>query len=271
MAMRLAAPGALIALHSIASTATAMAISTKKIWSTKTAISTTAISTTAESARCPRFFQSNRLADGEDVIYASPAIAPVALAERLHGLSQVLRAIVGPKHVLEDQLGIGRLPEQEVGQPLFAAGADDQVGRQGLRGGQRRLEGRLVDSRGVHPAIAYGHRQLARRVGDVGAAAIVEGDLQQEAVVVLRAGLRPLDDLQYVRAQPRAAADNADAHALAVQPGQVGLHIELEQGHELGDLMGGSAPVLGRKAEDGQLVDAQAGRGLDRALQRGDP
>src|ERR1700691_4805698 len=34
----------------------------------------------------------------------------------------------GPELVAEDELGVGRLPQEVVGEPLLAAGADDQVG-----------------------------------------------------------------------------------------------------------------------------------------------
>ena len=36
---------------------------------------------------------------------------------------------IGPEHVGEQQFGIGRLPEQEIGEALLAGGADDQVER----------------------------------------------------------------------------------------------------------------------------------------------
>src|SRR5215203_6009484 len=52
---------------------------------------------------------------------------PLPAAEVAHGVGQVGAAEVGPHAVGEDQLGVGALPEQEVREPLLAAGADQQV------------------------------------------------------------------------------------------------------------------------------------------------
>ena len=48
---------------------------------------------------------------------------------RRPGPPQLVAPEVGPHHVGEVELGVGRLPEQEVRQPLLARGADHQVGR----------------------------------------------------------------------------------------------------------------------------------------------
>ena len=120
------------------------------------------------------------------------AEATLARLELLDRRAQVLGAVVGPIDVLEDQLGVGALPEQEVGQPPLVAGADDQVGRRRRRrwkAGARRA----ASSRSAGAGLAARHRlgEAARRVGDVGAAAVVEGDLQVEAVVARRCAPRP--------------------------------------------------------------------------------
>ncbi len=41
--------------------------------------------------------------------------------------AEALLAEVGPQRVVEDELGVRRLPEQEVRDPLLAGGADDEI------------------------------------------------------------------------------------------------------------------------------------------------
>src|SRR5581483_11366367 len=148
--MRRGALCALMAPHSRASSATAMPISSGNSQAaTKTpgnsqrakmAASTAGISTAADATRMLRLFGSKRLASRQDVIDLGPAIAPITSAEFVHGGLQMGRSVIGPQHVLEHQLGVGRLPQQEVGQPLLSAGADDQVRRRILRRGQLGFE-----------------------------------------------------------------------------------------------------------------------------------
>src|SRR5471032_1790113 len=55
---------------------------------------------------------------------AIPAVAAVVLPDRKF---QIVPGEVGPEPVEEDQFGIGALPEQKIADPLFAAGADQQI------------------------------------------------------------------------------------------------------------------------------------------------
>ena len=66
------------------------------------------------------------------------AEAAVAGGEAFHRLGQRRAAEIRPQRVEEQKLGIGRLPEQEVGQPVLAAGADHQVGLR-QRAGEKAL------------------------------------------------------------------------------------------------------------------------------------
>ena len=43
------------------------------------------------------------------------------------GGAQVVGAEVGPQGVDEAELGVGAFPEEKIGQPLFAAGADEEI------------------------------------------------------------------------------------------------------------------------------------------------
>src|SRR5436190_2151390 len=98
---------------------------TPKAASARRSATPRAISAAADATRKPRLDQSNRLAGGEDVIGYDCAIAPVTPGVGVERRLEVLLAVVGPEHVLEDELSVGRLPQQEVGQPLLAGRPHD--------------------------------------------------------------------------------------------------------------------------------------------------
>src|SRR5579863_5200569 len=79
-------------------------------------------------------------ASGQDVIDGHAAIPTLARLEFDDRGAQVIRSVIGPIDVLEDQLGVGALPQQEVREPALVAGADDEVGRVRRRGRQLPLE-----------------------------------------------------------------------------------------------------------------------------------
>ena len=60
-------------------------------------------------------------------------------------------------------------------------------------GGQRGLKDGLVDSRWIERPGARRLGEFSRGVGDVGASAVIERDLQLEPIVVRRAALRTLE------------------------------------------------------------------------------
>src|SRR5262249_32579081 len=64
-------------------------------------------------------------------------ITALPLGKRCQRLLQLLAPEVGPEDRGEVELGVGRLPEQEVGQPLFTRCADEQVQRWEPLRGQR--------------------------------------------------------------------------------------------------------------------------------------
>src|SRR5262245_61003445 len=53
--------------------------------------------------------------------------APVAVPECADGVREVSGLEVGPAHRREPKLGVGRLPKQEVAEPLLTPGANDEV------------------------------------------------------------------------------------------------------------------------------------------------
>src|SRR5258707_8243308 len=114
------------------------------------------------------------------------AIAPLTPAKLDDRLLQMLLAEIRPQGVDEHQFGVGALPEQEIADALFAAGADQEVGIGHARRQQLALEAILVDAIG---------RQFARRdlpgktaggLQDLGARAVVDADVHADAAVCAR-------------------------------------------------------------------------------------
>ena len=60
---------------------------------------------------------------------------------------------VGPERVEEDELRVGRLPQQEVARPVITGAADEQVDVGHVRLVEEPGDGVLVDLRGVEPDI----------------------------------------------------------------------------------------------------------------------
>ena len=89
-------------------------------------------------------------------------------------------AEVGPQRVGEDELGVRSLPEHEVRDPPLPGGADQQVDVTKLGGVEPLRERVLVD--GVRRDAV--DDQPARRLHELGAAAVVEGDPQVEGVEI---------------------------------------------------------------------------------------
>ena len=70
----------------------------------------------------PSSLRRDQRADGAD----APE-APFAPMEVGDGGTQIVGAEVGPQGVDEAELGVGAFPEEKIGQPLFAAGADEEI------------------------------------------------------------------------------------------------------------------------------------------------
>src|SRR5665213_81486 len=125
---------------------------------TQTAHKATPARTAPEAALTPKLSQSKRLARGKNVIDGDAAKSPLPSMEASQGGLQVFGPVVGPIDVLENQFGIGALPKQEIGEALFAARADDQIGRRGEGRGKPRLERRLAQIGRPRPALFHGLR-----------------------------------------------------------------------------------------------------------------
>src|SRR5438445_2585674 len=134
-----------------------------------------------------------------------PAESAAALRELGERLLERLAREVGPELVPEYELGVGRLPQQVVGQAPLAARADDHVGVVHLRCVQAGAE--LLLARAA---------EVPRSVNDLRAPSVVEGDEQGDARVAAGELFGPAHARDELGRYPLAPADAAHANALAV-------------------------------------------------------
>src|SRR3569832_1995488 len=106
------------------------------------------------------------------------AEAAVAVLEILDGRGEMLFAEVGPEDGSHEQLGIGGLPEKEVGDAHLAGGADHQVEFGKMGGVEPAADRVLVD------VLLAGGRGLRRGGDERLAAAVVESEGQLQAGVI---------------------------------------------------------------------------------------
>src|SRR5687768_13285991 len=81
-------------------------------------------------------------------LLARAAEAPLALAVRRDRLVERCAVEIGPQRLGEIELGVGELPEQEVGDALLAPGADEKIGFGRIAHREIRRERGFVHRRG---------------------------------------------------------------------------------------------------------------------------
>ncbi len=126
---------------------------------------------------------------------AEAALAAMEIGDRG---AQIVGAEVGPQRVDEAELGVGRLPQQEIGQPLFAAGADEEIDVV-LALPHRACQ---QPARTPRATAARSPRQARGRVGDGVARRVVDRDPQMQP----RAGGRAPLGVARCRRRGRRAA-----------------------------------------------------------------
>src|ERR1700732_4140591 len=99
---------------------------------------------------------------------------PLALAVVDEGLGEMVATEVGPERRGDVDFGVGELPEEEVAQAHFAAGADEEVGVGIVAGIEMMIENLLVDLRAVEVAQLDFADDRVDRLDDLDAAAVAE-------------------------------------------------------------------------------------------------
>ena len=110
-----------------------------------------------------------------------------------------------------------------------------------------------------------------RRFDDLGAAAVVQGDVEEHAGVAGGLALGRLQLVADVAGQLLFAADDAKADVVAQQRVQLEAQIALEQRHQRRDFRRRTLPVLDRERVERQDLDAETGRRFDDVADRIDP
>src|SRR6266850_1535664 len=166
------------------------------------------------SPRAPRLLSFGAERDGRRL---DAAVAAVALLVGDDGFEQMAAAEVGPERLGDPDLGIRDLPQQEVAHAHLAARANQQIGIRLPRRVEEVAEAPLVEIVGVDA----GGQHALRRVEDLGAAAVVERDVEQHAGVVLGLPDADLELVPHVLGQFFFAADHAKADVVLEERAQL--------------------------------------------------
>ncbi len=176
---------------------------------------------------------------------------------------QVPAVEIRPKNVLEDHLGVGALPDQVVRGALLAAGPHEEVHVRHVRVVRVLREGLLVDLGRVQLPGRHVLGDALRGVRDLGAAAVVDAEVQRHLVVVLRLLLGDLELLDDGLPQLGHAAHPADADAELVHlVAAAADHVAVEVHQEL-HLVRRALPVLRGEGVEREVLHAH----LDTALE----
>src|SRR4051794_30965827 len=120
-------------------------------------------------------------------------LCPLRLVELLAGTSEAAfaaavgldrgiegrRVEIGPQRVGEVELAVGELPEQEVADPLLAAGADEQIGLGRVAHGE--VGGEIVLADFVFRTVRF--RQPPEGLENIPAPPVVGGDGERELAI----------------------------------------------------------------------------------------
>src|SRR5262245_35564020 len=153
------------------------------------------------------------------------AVTAVAFLVVDDGFEEMPGAEVRPERVGHPDFRVGNLPQQEITDTHFAAGADQKIGI-GLPGGvEERGEGGLVE----RLRIDAGADRTPRSIHDFRPPAITERDVELHAGVGGRARLGARELLANVGTQPIGLADHAELDVVLEKRFQLGPEIVLEQ------------------------------------------
>src|SRR6266511_2502948 len=189
----------------------------------------------------------------------APALAaetPGSASELEERRVERLRPEIGPQDVAGVELRVGGLPDEEVRQSLLAAGSDHEVRIWLARRVESARDRGLIDLVGGDPTRC----QTAKGVHELGAAGVVEGDVQRQPGAGRGLGEGALDGRAGVGGQFREAAQNVDADALLDEPVGLPAHRRLQQGEQAAHLLVRASPVLPAERVQGQVGDAAPDR-----------
>src|SRR2546428_1318458 len=154
------------------------------------------------------------------------------------------------------QLGISKLPKQEIADALLATGANEQIRFGRVIEREMRSELLLGVSLGRQRAAAH---QLQQGLQQTPAAAIVGGNGESESRIARSELLGAVREFDHARPEGRDIADDLQAHLVLMQPLGFLLQGSHEQLLQRRNLFGGTPPVLRAEGEQGQAFDSAIG------------
>src|SRR3569623_1022204 len=237
--------------HSLSAMITTTASSAEKysVGSASTPHTNSGSRTRAVSRRCLSTF---------GLFHLLPGAAEATLAADIRGQGLVAgpRIEIGPEGIGEVQYRIGEMPQQKIADALFAAGADEEIGLGQTVQGELALEQVGGDVGGAKFAGLDACAEPARRLRHVPAPAVIGGDHQREAGVLLRQRLGGSDLRLHARFEGLALPHHLEAHVVLVQFLGLALLRSDEQLHQQAHLVLRAAPVFAAEGEQGEDLDA---------------
>src|SRR6056297_124507 len=189
--------------------------------------------------------------------------APFALPEVVQRRIQVGDGEVRPERIAEMEFGIGKVPQQVIGEPVFSAGPDEQVGFRLAGKLERVAECGLVDRLRIEFASAGLFGELARGRDDIVTAAVACRDVEQKAGVVAGNLLGARHSALQGLRQSFPAPDEVQTHVVPIELVDFAIQRPAEQAHQSRDFVARTAPIFAGKRIDSQNGDAPFGHGPD--------
>src|SRR5579862_7187681 len=198
------------------------------------------------------------------IAVADAAVAAIALLEFDEGLEEPGAIEIRPQGIGDENLRVGNLPEQEVADAHFAAGADEQIG--------------VGEAGSVEVLFELGLGELFRGAGgalfgedavggvhNFGAAAVVERDAQHYTRV-FGGGFGGFASVAlHRRRQFVGAAQKTHADVVFLDERHLLADVFTEQLHEKLDFGFGAAPVFHGEGVKSQRFNLHTGAGFDGA------
>src|SRR5262249_13660760 len=178
------------------------------------------------------------VASGVSIDAPKAAVPPLKVG---HGLKEVPPPEIGPQEIGDPELRIGYLPEQEIGEPHFAARADQEIGIGETRRIEVGLERRLVDSNaGLGPGLVD---EPLHCVHQLRPSTVRESEKERQAAMMVQALHGPGDHLADGGIQLLGPADEPEAHPALVEVVDLLVQGAHEEAHEPLHLATGTLPV----------------------------
>ena len=158
---------------------------------------------------------------------------------------------------MELELAVGDVPKQEVGHAFVSPGPDHEVGGRSVPEIRNRRDEGFVDPVDFKPPVNCHPCDLLGDARQLIPTAIINRDVQVQALAPLGDGLDMLHGLLHGLEQTGSATDEADANPFADKFLKFAIEVDPQQLEEGVDLSFGTTPVLGREGVKGEISYAE--------------